>query len=105
MKKEIEQAEKRAKEKMVLEKQVASHKKTVEEHEATISKLQLDLQKLSELRSREKEGNEAELATARESVKNAEEYRVGRFASFSELLSSKLSFWCASSLFLIYRLL
>ena len=39
MKKEIEQAEKRAKEKKALEKQVASHKKTIEENEATISRL------------------------------------------------------------------
>src|SRR3954464_7659734 len=79
MKKEIEQAEKRAKEKRVLEKQVASHKKTIEENEAAISKLQSDLQKLSELRSKEQEEHKAELAATRESVKNAEEYRAGRF--------------------------
>ena len=92
MKKEIEQAKKRAKEKKVLEKQVAGHKKTIEEHEATISKLQSDLQKLSELRSKESEDHDAELATAREAVKNAEEYCAGRFGAFSELLSRKLSF-------------
>ena len=101
MKKEIEQAEKRAKEKKALEKQVASHKKTIEEHEAAISKLQSDLQKLSELPSKGKEDHEVELAVTRESVKNAEEYCAGRFASFSELLSSKMSFlWCFSDLFL-----
>ena len=101
MKKEIERAEKRAKEKKALEKQVVSHKKTIEEHEATISKLQSDLQKLSELHSKDKEDHEVELAATRESVKNAEEYCAGRFASFSELLSSKTSFLlCFSNLFL-----
>ena len=90
MKKEIEQAEKRAKEKKVLENQVASHKKTIEEHEATISKLQSDLHKLSELRSKEKKEHDIELAATRESVKNAEEYCAGRFASFSEMLSSNI---------------
>src|SRR3954463_14471374 len=104
MKKEIEQAERRAKEKMTLGKQVAGHKRTIEEHEATISKLQSDLQKLSELRSKEKEEHEVELATTRESVKNAEEYCAGRFASFSELLSSKTCFLCASDLFLVGQL-
>ena len=43
MKKEIEQAEKRAKEKKVLEKQVISHKNTIEANESAISKLQSDL--------------------------------------------------------------
>src|SRR3954470_18761514 len=101
MKKEIEQAEKRAKEKKVLEKQVASHKKTIEENEAAMSKLQSDLQKLSELRSKEKEDHKVELAATRESVKNVEEYCAGRFASFSELLSSEMSFLlCFSDLFL-----
>src|SRR3954464_13726667 len=90
MKKEIEQAEKRVKDKKFLEKQVASHKKTIEEHEAAISKLQSDLKKLSELRSKEKEDHETELAATRKSVKNAEEYCAGRFASFSEMLSSKI---------------
>src|SRR3954471_14275247 len=92
MKKEFEQAEKHAKEKKVLDKQVASHKKTIEENGAAISKLQSDLQKLSELRSKEQEEHKAELAATQESVKNAEEYCVGRFASFSEMLSSKMSF-------------
>ena len=92
MKKEIEQVEKRAKEKKVLGQQVASHKKTIEEHEATISKLQSDLEKLSELRSKEKEEHDAELVATREAVKNAEEYCAGRFASFSELLSGEMSF-------------
>ena len=84
-----------------MEKQVASHKKTIEENEAAISKLQSDLQKLSELRSKEKEDHEVELAATRESVKNAEEYCAGRFASFSEMLSSKMSsFRCVSDLLL-----
>ena len=101
MKKEIEQAEKCAKEKKALEKQVAIHKKTIEENEAAISKLQSDLQKLSKLRSKEKENHEVELAATRESVKNAEEYCAGRFASFSEMLSSKMSsLYCASDLLL-----
>src|SRR3954466_4298207 len=80
MKKEIEQAEKRAKEKKALEKQVVSHKKTIEENEAAISKLQSDPQKLTELRSKEQEEHKAELAATRESVKNAEENCAGRFA-------------------------
>jgi len=92
MKKEIENVGKRAREKKVLESQVAGYKKTIEEHEATISKLQSDLQKLSELRSKENEDHAAELATAREAVKNAEEYCAGRFGAFSKLLSRKLSF-------------
>ena len=105
MKKEIEQAEKRAKEKKVLEKQVASHKKTIEENEAAISKLQSDLQKLSKLRSKEQEEHQVELSTTRESVKNVEEYCAGRFASFSEMLSSKMfSLYCASDLLLSCRL-
>src|SRR3954466_3536146 len=92
MKKEIEKAERRAKEKLSLEKQIVGHKQTIEEHEATISKLQSDLQKLSELRSKEKEEHDAELATTRASVKSAEEYCAGRFASFNEFLSSKTCF-------------
>ena len=71
---------------------MASHKKAIEEHEATISKLQSELEKLSELRSKEKEDHDPELITTREAVKNAEEYCAGRFASFSELLSSEMSF-------------
>src|SRR4051812_17917886 len=90
MKKEIEQAERRAKEKLSLEKQVAGHKKTIEENEAAISKLQSDLQKLSELRSKEREAHKTGVEATRNSVKNAEEYCAGRFASFSEMLSSKM---------------
>ena len=59
MKKEIENVGKRAREKKVLESQVAGYKKTIEEHEATISRLQSDLQKLSELRSKENEDHAA----------------------------------------------
>ena len=85
---------------------MASHKKTNEEHEAAISKLQSDQQKLSELRSKEKEDHEVELAVTRESMKNAEEYCAGRFASFSELLSSKMPFpLCFFDLFLSCRLI
>src|SRR3954467_4939061 len=91
MKKEIEQTEKRAKEKKTLENQVVTLKKVIEEKEASLSKLQSDLQKLSELHSKEKEEHDVELATTRESVKKAEEYCAGRFASFSEMLSSKIS--------------
>src|SRR3954469_7875659 len=90
MKKEIEQTEKRAKEKKAPENQVDAQKKAIEEKEASLSKLQSDLQKLSELRSKEKEEHETELAATREFVKNAEEYCAGRFASFSEMLSSKM---------------
>src|SRR3954466_12350788 len=74
MKKEIEQTEKRAKEKKTLENQVVALKKAIEEKEAYLSKLQSDLQKLSEWHSKEKEEHEAEFAATRESVKRAEEY-------------------------------
>jgi len=48
-----------------------------------------------------KEDHDAELVTTREAVKNAEEYCAGRFASFSELLSSEMSFlFCLFGLFL-----
>lgn len=82
MKKEIEQTDKRA-------KQMASHKKALEEKESAISKLQSDLQKLSELRAKDKEEHEAALAAAREAVRSTEEYCTGRFAVFCEMLSSK----------------
>ena len=82
-----------------MENQVAAHKKTIEE-------LQSDLQKLSELRSKEQEEHKAELAITREAVKNAEEYCAGRFESFSEMLYSKmlllaLFFWAIAILLLI----
>src|SRR3954469_14084291 len=53
--KEIDQAEKRAKENKSLEKQVHFYKKTIEENEASITKLQSDLAKVSELRSKDQE--------------------------------------------------
>jgi len=103
MKKEIENVSKRAREKKVLEGQVAGYKKTLEEQETIVNQLRSDLQKLSELRLKEKEEYEAELAAARESVKSAEEYCAGRFGAFSESLSSMLSlqlhFFCLSQLF------
>ena len=45
MKKEIDQAEKRPKEKNALEKQVHAYKKTIEENEVKITELQSDLAK------------------------------------------------------------
>src|ERR1043165_4329146 len=91
MKKEIEQAEKRAKEKKALEKQIVYYKKAIEENEASIAILEPDLQKSSELRETEKEAHKAELKKTQNAVKTAEEYCAGRFSSFSEMLSSKLS--------------
>src|SRR4051812_30212404 len=100
MKKEIDQAKKRAKEKKSLEKHVFYYKEVVKENEASIMKLQSDLEKLSELHSKEEETHKAELETARKSVKAAEEYCAGRFAVFSETLAGELrvasrdNVWC-----------
>ena len=53
MKKEIDQAERRAKEKKSWEKQVLYYNKAIDENEASITKLQSDLAKVSELRSKD----------------------------------------------------
>ena len=94
MKKEIDQAENRAKEKKALEKQVQSYKKTIKENEANITQLQTDLAKVSELRSKDQEAHKAELEATREAVKTAEQYCAGRFAVFSETLSGRLLSFC-----------
>ena len=91
MKKEMEQAEKRAKGKKALEKKIVYYKKAIEENEASIAIIESDLQKSTELREKEQEGHKVELKKTHDAVKTAEEYCVGRFASFSEMLSSKFS--------------
>ena len=50
MKKELEQTERRAREKKSLEKQVHDFQETKKKDDVMIAKLQSDLQKLSELR-------------------------------------------------------
>src|SRR4051812_49175001 len=90
MKKEIDQAEKRAKEKKALETSLHYYKKAVTENEANIAKLESDLEKLSELRTKEEENHKAELETTRKAVRAAAEYCARRFAVFSETLSSEL---------------
>src|SRR3954470_24221602 len=89
MKKEIDQAEKRAKEKKALEKSLHHYKETVKENEASIAKLESDLAKLSELRTKEEKDHKAELESTRKSVKDAKEYCARRFAVFSETLSGE----------------
>ena len=89
MKKEIDQVERRAKEKKTLEKQVSELQEIEKKKDAAIAKLQSDLEKLSELRSKEKETHKSELETAQKAVKVAEEYCAGRFAVFSETLACK----------------
>ena len=54
LKKEIEQVERRAKEKKALEMSLYHYKEAVKENEACISKLESDLEKLSELRAEDK---------------------------------------------------
>ena len=72
MKKEIDQAEKRAKEKNFLEKQVHFYKKAFEENEASITILQSELEKVSELQSKDQETHKAELETTRQAVRTSE---------------------------------
>ena len=102
MKKEIDQAENRAKEKKSLEKQVLFYKKAIEENEASITKLQSDLEKVSELRSKDQEKHKAELETTRKVVRTAEEYCAGRFAVFSETLSGRLLSSCCLKKFCMW---
>src|SRR4051812_49485625 len=90
MKKEIEQVEKRDKEKKALETSLHHYKQGVKDNEACISKLESDLQKLSELRAEDEKKHQAELEATRKSVRTAEEYCAGRFVVFSETLVGEL---------------
>ena len=89
MKKEIDQVEKRAKAHKALETSLHYYKQAVKENEACISKLESDLEKLSELRAEDAKKHEAELETTRKAVKAAEEYCAGWFAVFSQTLSGE----------------
>ena len=89
IKKELEQTERRAKEKKSLEKQVHDLQETKKKDDAMIVKLQSDLQKLSELRVEEKKAFESELGKSQQSLQHAEIYCAGRFEFFSEKLSGK----------------
>ena len=64
MKKEIDQAERRANEKLFLEKQVKELQDAKKKDEAMLAKLQSDLEKIIELRSREKDAHKAEMVEA-----------------------------------------
>ena len=79
IKKELEQTERRAKEKKSLEKQVHDLQETKKKDDAMIAKLQSDLQKLSELRVEEKKAFESELKKSQQSLEHAEIYCAGRF--------------------------
>ena len=87
--KEIDQVERRAKEKKALETSLYHYKQAVKENEACITKLESDLDKLSELRAEDEKKHQAELETTRKAVKAAEEYCAGQFAVFSETLSGE----------------
>src|SRR4051812_8239916 len=89
MKKEIEQVERRAKEKKTLDTSLYHYKQAVKENEACISKLESDLEKLSKLHAEDEKKHQAELETTRKAVRTAEEYCAGWFAVFSEALSGE----------------
>ena len=89
MKKEIEQAERRAREKKSLEKQIHDLQEAKKKDDALLVKAQSDLQKLSELRVEEKKAFESELKKSQQSLEHAENYCAGRFAFFSQKLSGK----------------
>ena len=93
MKKEIEQTERRAKEKKALEKQVHDLLEAKKKDDAVIAKLQSDLEKVSELRTQEKKAYDSELEKSQQTMVDAENYCVGRFDVFSEKLSSEFLFF------------
>ena len=92
MKKEIEQTERRAKEKKSLEKQVHDLQEAKKKDDVVIAKLQSDLEKLSELQTPEKKAFESELEKSQQSWLHAENYCAGRFDFFSEKLSGEFLF-------------
>ena len=91
MKKEIDQAERRAKEKKLLEKQVQELLEVKKKDDAALAKLQSDLEKVSNLRSKDKEVYECELEKSQKMLVNAENYCAGRFDVFSEKLAGEFN--------------
>ena len=92
MKKEIEQTERRAKEKKSLEKQVHDLLEAKKKYDAAIAKLKYDLEKVSELWTQEKKAFESEQEKSQQSLLHAENYCASRFDFFSEKLSGEFLF-------------
>ena len=92
MKKEIDQAERRAKEKKLLEKQVQELLEAKKKDDAALAKLQSDLEKVSDLQAKEKELYEFELEKSQQMLEDAENYCAGRFDVFSEKLVGEFNF-------------
>ena len=92
MKKEIEQAKRRAKEKKSLEKQVQDLLEAKKKDDAMIAKLQSDLEKVSDLRTQEKKMYECEREKAQQTLVDVEKYCAGRFDVFSEKLAGDFYF-------------
>lgn len=87
MKKEIDQVKRRAKEKQTLVKQLQELQEAKKKDENSIAKLQSDLQKISELRQKEKERYDLELVQSKADLKAGEGFCAARFDMFSEKLS------------------
>ena len=99
MKKEIHQAERRAKEKKLLEKQVQELLEAKKKDDAALAKLQSNLEKNSDLQSKEKEVYECELEKSRQMLVDAENYCASRFDVFSEKLAGEFNFHRMTVLF------
>ena len=89
MKKELEQTERRAREKKALEKQVHDLEEAKKKDDGVIAKLQSDLLKLFELRVQDIKAFESELEKSQQALQHAEHYCAGRFKFFSEKLSGE----------------
>ena len=89
MKKEINQAERQAKENLLLEKQVHELQEAKKKDEATLAKLQSDLEKVPELHAKEKATYESELEKSKQELIDAEGYCAARFDVFSEKLAGE----------------
>ena len=87
MKKEIDQAERRAKAK--------------KKDDAALAKLQSDLEKVSDLRAKEKEVYECDLEKSRQMLVDAENYCTSRFDVFSEKLAGEFNFHRMTGSFII----
>ena len=91
MKKEIDQAERRAKEKKLLEKQVQELLEAKKKDDVALAKLQSNLEKVSDLQAKEKELYEFELEKSRQMLEDAENCCTGRFDVFSKKLTGRFN--------------
>ena len=98
---EIDQSERQAKEKNLLEKQVQELLEAKKKDDAALAKLQSDLEKVSDLWSKEKELYECELNNSRQMLVDAENYCASRFDVFSEKLAGEFNFHCMTGSFVI----